>query len=416
MRACVPAVRVVLIVMVGGIFIAAGVGKANDPMALAPALRFLSLAEWVSNEDALLVVAATVGGSEVALGLALLFFSSWRLIWGLALLVLSAYAAALLFFLAHGDAPSCGCLGFPLADADAEWQNVAGVIRNAGLLLASVLIFKDPGGPAPALSGSGDRGGEARRVTREARLIGRGFTLVELLVALVVIAVLIGLALSLLAGARGQARLTDVLSTLRQIGAATTSYTTDFDGAFPYLGVPGQPEEGLFIDGARLQTSAYQPDGPAYFMQTMYYANLLVPTWFASRNALEGDSGVWLKSKNDVHFITPYRMTATAFAAPEYWVGEEPPESLSLFRPVRTGEARFPSNKGLILHQLSGAFNPSGRSPAPDAYLAAAVDGSAATHPMPSEEELEANSVDRPYGAPPLVTMTTVGGMAGRDF
>ncbi|MEZ6241660.1 MAG: prepilin-type N-terminal cleavage/methylation domain-containing protein [Phycisphaerales bacterium] len=73
---------------------------------------------------------------------------------------------------------------------------------------------------------------------------GRGsihtaFTLVELLVAIAVIALLLALTLPALASARTSARSTVCLSNLRQLGGAWTMYAGDHDGlAAPYR-VPG---------------------------------------------------------------------------------------------------------------------------------------------------------------------------------
>jgi prepilin-type N-terminal cleavage/methylation domain-containing protein len=60
-----------------------------------------------------------------------------------------------------------------------------------------------------------------------------GFTLVELLVAIGIIVVLLSLLLPTLGAARRQARATQCLSNLRQIGQGFRAYATDFNGAWP---------------------------------------------------------------------------------------------------------------------------------------------------------------------------------------
>ena len=60
------------------------------------------------------------------------------------------------------------------------------------------------------------------------------FTLIELLVVISLIALLIGILMVALRGARENARATQCQSNLRQIGMATQAYTVDNDNFLPY--------------------------------------------------------------------------------------------------------------------------------------------------------------------------------------
>lgn len=61
-----------------------------------------------------------------------------------------------------------------------------------------------------------------------------GFTLIEILVVLAIIAVLAALLLPVFSSAKASAKQSVCLTQLRQIGVATLMYTSDNDGAFPF--------------------------------------------------------------------------------------------------------------------------------------------------------------------------------------
>ncbi len=79
----------------------------------------------------------------------------------------------------------------------------------------------------------------------------RGFTLLELLVVISIIALLVALLLPALQGARNAARASVCASNLRQLSIGTYAYSVDFDGYLPYYyggsADPsiGEPEGGV---------------------------------------------------------------------------------------------------------------------------------------------------------------------------
>jgi prepilin-type N-terminal cleavage/methylation domain-containing protein/prepilin-type processing-associated H-X9-DG protein len=75
---------------------------------------------------------------------------------------------------------------------------------------------------------------------RLSRCMPRGFTLLELLVAIAIIAILAALLFPVYASAREAARKATCQSNLRQVGMAFAMYVTDHDGMYPNTGEPRQ--------------------------------------------------------------------------------------------------------------------------------------------------------------------------------
>ena len=98
------------------------------------------------------------------------------------------------------------------------------------------------------------------RIVRPARRLARGFTLVELLVVIGIIALLIAILLPALARARESANSVKCLSNVRQLGMAFQMYTNANGGAFPGSGLPAQPSGWIYWDAPRkIEESALAP-------------------------------------------------------------------------------------------------------------------------------------------------------------
>ena len=82
----------------------------------------------------------------------------------------------------------------------------------------------------------------------------RAFTLVELLVVIAILAILLGLILPALAGARQAGRKAACVSNLRQIGIAMSGYAMDYNGFIPY-----GPTAGAFTSPMDLYPSTGAP-------------------------------------------------------------------------------------------------------------------------------------------------------------
>ncbi len=85
---------------------------------------------------------------------------------------------------------------------------------------------------------------------------GHGFTLLEILVVISIIAILASMLLPAIGAVREAARTTNCLSNVRQIGMATVAYATDNESQLPYR--PEDPSQSIYIpclghDGAPLE-------------------------------------------------------------------------------------------------------------------------------------------------------------------
>jgi prepilin-type N-terminal cleavage/methylation domain-containing protein len=92
-----------------------------------------------------------------------------------------------------------------------------------------------------------------------------GFTLVELLVVIGIMALLIGILLPVLGRARSAARQTKCASNLRSVGQGLMVYAADFKGAFPAAYI----YEGMRI-GANVQTPDAATDGYIHWSSFIY--------------------------------------------------------------------------------------------------------------------------------------------------
>jgi len=106
-----------------------------------------------------------------------------------------------------------------------------------------------------------------------------GFTLVELLVVIAVIAILAAILFPVFAGAREKARAATCLSNMRQLGQAIDLYRGDYDGKYPIAVIPsplGRAELGM--DLQTMWSKLIQPylrSGFSGQYQTQRYSGVL---------------------------------------------------------------------------------------------------------------------------------------------
>ncbi|MCW5775239.1 MAG: type II secretion system protein [Phycisphaeraceae bacterium] len=391
----------ILTFAVAAVFAAAAVGKAADPSQALAFVRFL-LRHWFDAPDLARPTLAIVVAVEAAVALSL--FSGWlrRLFIPAAVALLAAFSAVSAWAIAAEGTPDCGCLGPADRFIRLGTTPQAAIARNAALAAALVWAVVQ-------------RTNTRNKPTAPAHVPRRaaGFSLLEVLVVIAVIAILVSLSLPAMREARISARTTRSLSTSKMILLALNMYGSDNNQRFPFFATPGDPNGPKILLNQNLPVSYLRG-------QSWYYATLLVPNYVDSRSAIEQE-GVEerlasLKFPPDVvrsdHFLT-----YTAFAAPNYWVGDRAPTEPALFRAMQWDELRFTSRKGILLDHYAGLFDrlrPHHERARRREMSVGLGDGAARIELWPMTSE---NLVDRTeHGAPLWPILTTRNGFNGYDF
>lgn len=240
---------------------------------------------------------------------------------------------------------------------------------------------------------------------------GGGFTLVELLVVVAVVAVLLGLALPVIRGARQSAGAGASLSNLRGIGIVVELYTQRHAGVYPFHGPDTYLPFGISPPDERQRTLA--TIGDVWSLSYLWPAKMheVAPwrdhyrSWLnAGRETLHSDSP-WRED-----LVVSYRYTCSFFASPETWTEGPPLPAEELIKPVSISDVRFPALKALMYDKDR-------------AYLGAAVaqhdrrgvllaDGSASLRSDAAATTPVQNRVD---AWPPRLYSDTPLGVKGRD-
>ena len=117
-------------VVVGLVFLVAGIGKAADPRGLEEVLKF----DGIQGSMLSLATSVIVMG-EIALGQAMILGWGRRWLMLVAGAVILLYTLQLTYLLVSKGAPNCNCLRLIQAYQNARAAHASGLIRNAILFI-----------------------------------------------------------------------------------------------------------------------------------------------------------------------------------------------------------------------------------------------------------------------------------------
>ncbi len=254
------------------------------------------------------------------------------------------------------------------------------------------------------------------------RQIRGGFTLVELMVSIGIIAILIGLALPALTGARREAGDTVVLANLRQSAVAFEQYAQRHNDSLPWA-----PAGHAF---------SITPDRPpttelhgGYWDLSVYWTSLMHevapwPEWFGLWCVPDPRRQTEAPWDLEVAFgpgftegVSSFQYARSLYARPGMWARTNTGASTGdFFRPVRVYEVRYASSKAMLFDRekcLRVRCDDNGMRVKRAVYF---VDGHAAEHTL-EEANAPVEGLDPSLaGLGPLPIHDTAGGAYGRDY
>lgn len=332
---------------------------------------------------------------EVSLGLLLLLRPTASVQRAAAIVYLLFALVLLVRFTAWGS-PSCGCLSawFTSKAITAVWFDIG---RNVGLAAALwALAYSQASRPVSARVPSSHQQ-------------AAGFTLVELLVVLGVVALLLGIALPALARAREAGRLSASMQSQSQLLRALGAYSLDYKDFYPFLAPRENENDVITVHGVEFPYSfvtvhtrywVYAFDG---FSDESVRAAIgsAVPEAASPPVPLSAETGIPAAR----YWLTPAAaIDPSVFREPLATASQLPVEAL---HGMRHADVRQPSNKGILWDTLLMS------RPGTSAVLSAAfADGSAAVLPTHTDPALVIEST---FFAPRILVASTRDGLHGRD-
>jgi len=244
-----------------------------------------------------------------------------------------------------------------------------------------------------------------------------GFTVIELLAVIAIVAVLLAIMLPALLGARESARLNVHRSNMRECLNTVSMYADSFGSHFPFMGVVGQPELGVEeFNDLEPPGSGVSFNAGYFSAHSFHWPTVVARAGFDIEHIAQPDPDRRARLRerygNPEILGSAYQLTHAAVAAPSYWLpGPVPDPTPGIFRPMQTHQVRYPSAKGLLLAVNLGLFDQTDNEQA-DWIMVGMGDNSVSKRQNPGEDDIG----DRPYASLPFAVLTTESGLEGRDF
>ena len=245
--------------------------------------------------------------------------------------------------------------------------------------------------------------------------IRKAFSLIELLVTIGVIAILIGLVIPALAGARGVARQAVCLSNLHGIAKVLESYQQTYDDSYPFVHINQQlatepPDEDggsgiIWNDPWKLEIywpAVMHENAPwrTFFDAWICPGSPRMPTRPWRFELPYGGMG-----------MSSYHYTRTFQAAPSLWMPGAKKDP-SLLRAVRHAEVQFPASKVVMFDAELAHLPHRDRDRKGIAIPMLFADG----HTVVSRREDATLPAENPFVERPEPLHDTPGGVKGRDY
>lgn len=399
--------------MIGSMFLWASIVKSLAIVDFSRVVAFL-MPGFLRQMEFALPIAVLIVAWEAWLGARLLLARSTPSVRMGAAGTLMVFSVVLVVLWIRPAPRGCGCFGFAKSSFTPRGDALLGLARNVSLIVVLACMEWHPGRRRE--SAAAPQSASSQRA-RERCSCGQGFTLVEVLVTIAVVAVLLALAVGGLSRARRQGKVTVSLATHQQLASAIAMYGGQYREMFPYLGTPTDPTGPIRVGEYDLRDRV---GGTSYFRANRQnWASLLVPDLWEARAAIEPQ---WAQEENRYSLFPEAVVTTNFFLAHacaaswEFWEDPLPTSDTAYLHGVALSAVHFPSLKGLILDIQEGL----GVSDTPGSPIttrtAARVDGSAGVLDIGSSVTQGDGVVGRPYGAVPFRVLSTAHGMSGRDF